>query len=161
MGNTPQDRDFEPLTRLLDTALEFAENTWNEEAYYVLVAAGKLAFTDRLRWQVINTARFLGTNVYFTEWLNLGGVDKFPRDFVAMADTLTREGIRRRVVMEKIDASLEARHAEGWVRDHAAGWDEDKFYEEWERDRPLRKARSNAAWADARAYRNHRARDNA
>jgi hypothetical protein len=161
MGNTAQDRDFEPLTRLLDTALEFAENTWNEEAYYVLVAAGKLAFTDRLRWQVINTAWFLGTNGYFAEWLHRGGVDKFPRDFVAMADTLTREAIRRRVVMEKIDAGPEARQAEAWIREHEADWNEDKFSEEWERERPLRKARSKAAWADARAYRNHRAHDNA
>lgn len=143
--------DHEPITRLLDMALEFADCTHNEAAYYVLVAAGHLAFTDRLKWQVINTAYFLGTNEYFTEVLDMGGVDKYPRDFIALADSLAREEVQIRSLVDEIDTTPEDKIVYPAL---------DSLPDD-DREQPAREARRNAAMQEAIVYRNRRARDDA
>jgi len=152
------EEDFEPITRLLDMALEFANNTWNEPAYYVLVAAGELAFEAHLKRQVINTARFIGTNAHFTEQLGMGGTDKWAKDFVALADTLVRKEIRHRVWWDEYSRAHPIVPPSAAER---ARWDEERAAMEArsQAELPVWQAQYRAAMAEALAYRNHRQHD--
>src|SRR4051812_42328555 len=96
--------DCAEVTQLLDLALTFAIYTANETAYYLIVAASYFAFTDRQKWQVINTAQFLGTNAYFVDCLECAGVDKSPPVFIAFGQSLVRESVQGRVLIDEIMA---------------------------------------------------------
>jgi hypothetical protein len=138
---TPPDvahRDDPRMTHLLDLALEFSSHTLTDEAYSLLMAASTLAYTDHLMGQVVNTARFLGTNAYFREALSRGAVQRGPDAFVFLADYLTNIQIERKV----------------W-------WEEHKQSHHMRPEADQQATQRAAACAEAYAYRNHHAHDDA
>ena len=145
--------DVEELTDLLDMTLNFAANTWTDAAYYLLLAAHRVAFTDHLHRQVINTARFLGTDDYYRTSLDMAGIDHNSGDFLQLARTMTQECIELNVFSDEL---MEAPTTHTGAS--AATALQEAFEVSAESRESDRKARADA-YERALAYRNHRMRD--